>query len=131
MTDLEPQVVGTLTLMLKKYQLLDELTQRMLTKQEQGNSIKAELDAMQRQREELIHIERDGHSVNEAYRNSRPKASAKVRRLTEQLGTLIQSVIEKVGKLEDSARQSYRQLIPEIDENVRGTQMKQAYGNSS
>jgi replication initiation and membrane attachment protein DnaB len=130
MTELEPQVISTLMQMVAKYQLLDELTQAMLVQQQQGNSIETELEAMHRQREELIKIERDGQPVNEAYRNSRPSASAEVRRLTDQIATLIQSVIEKVGKLEDSARDSYRQLIPEIDQSVRGTQMKQAYGKS-
>ena len=130
MMDLEPQVLGTLKRMVTKYQRLDELTQQMLVQQSQGKPIETELDAMHREREELIKIENEARPVNEAYRNSRPNASEAVRQLTDQIASLIQSVIEKVGKLEDSARDSYRQLIPEIDQNVRGNQMKQAYGKS-
>ena len=129
--ELESKVVDTLQQMLAKYEILDELTQTMINKHGQGQSIEIELDQMHRQRELLTQLEQQAQPVNEAYRNSRKHASEAVQNLTRQTTTLIQNVITKIAKLEDAARESYQQLIPEIDRSVRGNQMKQAYGNSS
>jgi len=125
---LESQVVGTLKDMLARYQRIDLLAEEMLQKQGQGKPINDELDVLQHQREELIGIENNSRPAKEAYRESHSTASQPVKQLTEQTTALIQKLVIKIAKLEDSTRESYQRLIPEIDKNLRGTQMKQAYG---
>ena len=100
----------------------------MLQKQGQGKPINDELYVLQQQREQLIEIENNSRPVKEAYRGSRTTASQPVKQLTEQTTAVIQKLVTKIAKLEDSTRESYQRLIPEIDKNLRGTQMKQAYG---
>ena len=130
-SQLEMKVVNALQQLLAKYESLDELTRSMLAKQEKGHSIEIEIDRMHRQRQQLMRLEQEAQPINEAYRNSREHASETVSELTRQTTTLIKNVITRIAKLEAAARASYQQLIPEIDRNVRGNQMKQAYGDAS
>jgi len=130
-SQLETKVIKSLQQLLAKYESLDELTQLMLAKQEKGHSIETEIDRMHHQRQQLTRLETEAQPINEAYRNSREHASETVSELTRQTTTLIKQVIARIAKLEAAARASYQQLIPEIDRNVRGNQMKQAYGNAS
>ena len=129
--ELESKVINLLKQMLSKYGVLDELTKAMLIKHEQGHSIDTELDRMQSEREQLASLEQEAQPLNAAYRSSRSHASEAVQSLTGQTTSLIQTVIDRIAKLEDAARESYQQLIPEIDRKVRGYQMKRAYGNSN
>jgi hypothetical protein len=69
--------------------------------------------------------------VNEAYRKSRAAASDAVQRLSKHTAELVETLIEKISRLEDSARESYERLSPEINQSLRGQQMKQAYGQSN
>ena len=127
---LESQVISALEIMLARYQRIDELADQMLTKQERGFGIQTELHTLQQEREALREFEQKSRNTNEAYRNSRTKASDAVKLLTAQTAALVQGMIEKVARLEDSARESYKRLFPEINQNLRGHQMKQAYGKS-
>ncbi len=129
-TELESQVICSLEQMLARYGQLDELTQAMMTKHQEGQSIETEIDEMNVQRSELMMLEQESMLVNESYRKSRKHASDAVKQLTEQTAVLITRVIASIAQLETAARISYERLTPQINRNVKGNQMKQAYGNS-
>jgi hypothetical protein len=128
-SELESQVICSLEQMLTRYSQLDQLTQKMLAKHQQGQAIETEIEEMNQQRSELMLLEQESVLINDAYRNSREHASEAVKKLTEQTAVLIAGVIEAIAQLETAARQSYERLTPQINQNVKGNQMKQAYGN--
>jgi hypothetical protein len=130
-TGLENQVIESLQLMQSNYQRIDDLTLQMLDKQARGTSIQDDMDTLKAELEGLNQIQQRTQSARDAYRSSQPTASVAVNALIEQTGNMIQNVLLKIAKLEDSAKQSQRRLIPEIDQAVRGNQMKQAYGGST
>ena len=125
---LEAQVIDSLQRMQTNYLRIDGLAQQMLEKQAVGTSIQEDLDAFKTELSGLNEIQQQTQSIRDAYRNSQPSASQAVKQLTEQTGNLIQNLLLKIAKLEGAAKESHRRLIPEIDQHVRGKQMKQAYG---
>jgi RNA processing factor Prp31 len=128
--ELESQVISNLEIMLARYQTIDELADRMLAKQEKGQAIQTDLQTLQLERESLITFEQQARPTTEAYRNTRSEASDSVKKLTAQTANLVQGLMVKIAKLEESARESYKRLFPEINQNLRSHQMKQAYGKS-
>lgn len=129
-TDLESIVVNNLEFMLLRYRKIDALADQMLACQDRGNAIQEDLQTLQRERETIQKFELESRPINEAYRNSRENASDTVAKLTEQTATLVQSLISKIARLEQAAKDSYQRLFPQINQNLRGQQMKQAYGKT-
>jgi len=130
-TQLESQVVDCFQLMLSKYQQLSELIDPMVVKQDQGQSIHLEMDALQSLRDELALLHQRAAILQKEYKASREHSSSTVNQLTDQTTRLIKSLVGKVNTLEQYAKESHRRLIPAIDENVRILQMKQAYRPSN
>lgn len=134
MTDLEPepleiQVVENLQSILSKYRQMNDLTDRMLALQANGKPIQNELETLHQNRQELEGIQTQASPAQSAYRKSRSTASDSVKNLSSQTTRLIQTILEKINSLEESTRESYRRLTPEINQSVRSKQMKTAYGN--
>ncbi len=128
-TELESQVIDALEQMRNRYQQLDNLTQAMMAKHNEGQPFVSEIERMNQQRAELMELEKTSAPLNDAYRASRPHASKQVRQLIQRTATLIEQVIATIANLETVARQSYERLTPQINRSVKGNQMKQAYGN--
>lgn len=128
---LEAQVIDSLQLMQTNYLRIDGLAQQMLEKQAAGTPIQDDMETFKSELGGLNEIQQRTQSIRDAYRKSRPSPSEAVNKLTERTGSLIQDLLLKIAKLEESAKESHRRLIPEIDQNVRGKQMKQAYGGST
>lgn len=126
--ELESKVIGSFEQMIVRYRRLDELTQTMLSKLEAKQSIEFEIYVLSRERNELKALEEEAAPFNQAYRGSRKHASEAVKSLTAEATGLITKVIAAIAILESSARDAFKRLSPEIDLNVRGNQMKQAYG---
>lgn len=126
---LESQVVENFQLILTEYRRMDHLADRMLNLQAQGKTIETEMQSLHQNREALERIQAQAKPMQQAYRISQANASESVKQLSQVTTSLIQSLIKKVAMLEESTRESYRRLTPEIDQNVRGNQMKSAYGN--
>ena len=127
---IEQQVVEHLQLLLGQYQQMDRLADEMVDRRQQAQSIDAQLDQLRAGREQISAIESSATEIMQHYRETREHASPTVNGLTEETKQLIKKLMLKVANLEQSARQSYHQLIPQIDRGVRGNQMKQAYGSA-
>ena len=129
--NLETEVRDALGAMLTIYRELNDLALQMEVKQDQGKSIVSDMEILQKQREKLDEINRNTVESREKYRQSRKTASKAVQQLSAQTSQQLEQLIEKVGRLESSARDSYQRLLPEIAINVRGNQMKSAYQNTA
>lgn len=127
---LEDQVVENLKMMLTRYQRIDRLADDMLAKQRRGEGLENDMQTLQCEREAMQELEQQIRPINDSYRESNRHASEAVKLLSTQTTTLVQALIEKIAQLEASARQAYQRLVPEINQNLRGQQMKQAYGKS-
>jgi len=127
-TELETVVTQSLEEMLERYQQLDGLTELMMNKHQQNQTIDEEIGQLNQMRSELMELEENSKPINEAYRSSRRHASQQVQHLTTQTAALIEKVIASIAELESAARVSYERLTPQINQNVKGNQMKQAYG---
>ena len=83
------------------------------------------------ERDAIASLQADNFQINDRYRKTRQHASANVKQLTDQIGSLIQNLLMKMTKLERRAQDSCQQLLPQIHEGVRAVQMKNAYGKYS
>jgi hypothetical protein len=128
--ELESQLIGALEIMFARYERINALADQMLAKQQRGQPIQQELQTLQQERESLQELERQVKPTHEAYRKTRATASDAVKLLTDRTAGLVKELIGKIAKLEDSARESFQRLSPEVNQSLRGQQMKQAYGNS-
>ena len=127
---LESQVINSLQQMRASYQRIDGLAQQMLNKQAQGRAIQKDMEALKLERDDLAEFQHRTQVVRDAYRKSQSSASKSVRELTDETAILIRNLIVKIAALEEAAKESHRRLIPQIDQNIRGKQMKQAYRGS-
>ena len=126
--ELEQAVVEALNGLLSGYSLINQLTDTMLHKQSQGQSIEDELNSLEQVKLQVGTLEQNTQPVRNLYRESNSQASATVKDLTDQAMTLLQQVMGKVDQLEQTARTAHEKLAPTINQSVRVNQMHQAYG---
>lgn len=127
---LERQVTDHLQSLLQEYLQMDSLADEMLDLQKQSKPIDGHMDRLRASREFIMEVENNAAGIMQQYRETRENSSRAVGQLIEQARQQIEKLMLKIASLEQSAQESYQQLMPEIDHGVRGNQMKQAYGNS-
>ncbi len=127
---LERQVTDHLQSLLQQYLHMDSLANEMLHLQRQSKPIDGHMDLLRSSRDHIMEVENNAAGIMQQYRESRATASLAVGQLIEQARQQIEKLMLKIASLERSAQESYQQLMPEIDQGVRGNQMKQAYGST-
>jgi uncharacterized coiled-coil protein SlyX len=127
---IEKQVTDHLQSILHEYLQMDELVDEMLNLQQQSKPIDIHIDPLRKSRQHILEIEKSATGLMQQYRQSAPHSSHEVNQLIEKTRAKIEKLMLKIATLEQSAKKSYSQLIPEIDHGVRGNQMKQAYGST-
>lgn len=125
--ELETTVVANMQRLFDAYCQMDQQVDAMLAAQARGESIQDLLSRLKHGREKIVAIETDAAPAARQYRESFEKSSNEVNALTKQTKQLIERMMIKIGKLEQSARDACQLLAPEIDRSVRVHQMKQAY----
>ncbi len=124
---------STLNEVLEKYQSFEQKINEMLVMQSNGQSIDEQLRTLMALRDEILVIQTESPSPAKAETEGKQKDGIPFAgpnenlEIQNQTKLLIQNLLQKVGKLEASARESYQTLIPEIDQTVRSKQMKMAY----
>ena len=126
--ELETTVRNYLETILQKYQRIDQLADRMLTSDAEITFFDEQMTQFKSERDAIMQLQQRHQSINEQYRATRPHASPAVISLTDTIGSLMQSLLMKISKLERHAKGSCEQLVPQIHEGVRALQMKSAYG---
>ena len=128
--DLELQVQTALQMLHERYQQLDQLADVMLDKQAKQQEFGAELRQIEVVKSEIKEVEDQTAEIRNQYIGSRKHASTKVQELTRNASELLIEVMKKIEKLETLTQEAFQRLVPQVDENVRANQMKQAYGSS-
>ena len=124
---------STISEVLEKYQSFEQKINDMLVMQSKGQSIDEQLRTLLALRDEILVIQTKSPSSAKAETDGKqndgiPFAGPnKNLEIQNQTKFLIQNLLQKVAKLEASARESYQTLIPEIDQTVRSKQMRMAY----
>jgi uncharacterized protein Yka (UPF0111/DUF47 family) len=125
---LEQQVLTSLEEIQARYQQLNSLADKIL---QQDTAISMMDDAMldmKQQRESLERLTTAAQPLNNQYRATREHASPAVKRLTQSVGELMQSLLMKISNLERNAQSIHNNLLPKVHDGVRAVQMKNAYG---
>lgn len=128
--DLEQQVQNVLAALLTRYQQLDQLADVMLDKQARQQDFRQELLQVEAVRSEIKTEEGQSTDLRNRYISSREHASPKVQELTRTASELLVVVMKKIEQLEAHTQEAFQKLVPQVNENVRANQMKQAYGSS-
>lgn len=125
---LENRVHDLLRNSLEQYQTMNELADQMLGTGLQPDQWHSTAEKMKQVSVQLEQMEQQNQSITTEYRESRPAPSAAISALKDQLATQMQTFLMKVSRLEQQALKSKQALLPQIHENVRAVQMKNAYG---
>lgn len=128
--ELEQQVQTVLKNLLGRYQQLDELADAMLGKQADQQEFGEELLKVDAVKVEIKQVEEQTAEIRNRYIASRKHSSEEVQELTRKAGELLIIVMKKIEQLETHTQEAFQRLVPQVNENVRANQMKQAYGNS-
>ncbi|MFK7765601.1 MAG: hypothetical protein AB8B55_00060 [Mariniblastus sp.] len=114
---------------LEKYKLFDQRVDELIAKQSSGESMSGQFEALMILRTEIAELQSETSLLANKHAPA-PKNSPRERNIADQVKRLIQSLIKKVAILEETAQESYQQLIPQLNQSVRGKLMKQAYHDS-
>lgn len=125
---LELQVQNALQMLFERYTELDRLADVMLEKQAQQQEFSQELRQIEVVKSDIKAVEDQTAEIRDQYISSREHASPKVQELTRSASEVLVKVMKKIEKLETLTQEAFQRLVPQVDENVRANQMKQAYG---
>ena len=112
---------------LNNYQSFDQKVDELLAKQSAGVGLDQQLASLTVIRNEIEAIQDRARDLPDFQKGSGDAESSHANRIVDQTKDLIQNLLQKVAALEGSAKDSYQRLVPDINQTVRGKQMKQAY----
>ncbi len=124
---LECEMQDALNAILVRYRSIDTLVDRMLEKNDKGESIAAEMRMLEDAKKEIMVVETTTKSFRDRYRANNQQASEAVRKLSADSSELLLKTIEKVQTLEDRTRQAQQKLLPGLGVSARVSQMQNAY----
>lgn len=128
-SELEQHVQGAIRSLHERYLQLDKIADVMVEKQARQLDFTGELRDVSQVKEDIRSIETQTAPLRKAYRDSREHSSETVSELTKVASQLLLNVMAKIENLEQQTQLAFQKLAPQVDENVRVNQMKQAYGN--
>ncbi|HMO14448.1 MAG TPA: hypothetical protein PKD64_07090 [Pirellulaceae bacterium] len=124
---LEQRVLDSLTELYSSYRVMHTLIDEMMQHENDSHLLDSLTIKVKQQNDVILRLEQTTREIKEDYRARVPHASERIRQASADLAEYLKTIMMKVNQLEERARASRTELIPQIQQGVKAVQMKNAY----